>query len=446
MMEKMAKRPLVYLVTVAAACGAADHQLATPPSSSTRLGSDGSGSSEPSRHLTPGQLKVAHFATRDGMIGLVLDRTMQPPKLRMDGEQAVIELGMEEDRNGDVRAGWIFRAPDGHIVLYLAADGNFKVFTSTDVWGIELTNDRSAEPLPQATVRISAALPETDSGIMALAALATRKRFPQFKPEDSANLTKVAEALALATSDMLVHTTDIGAQQARWAPATNHIKDEVRGESGAFRGLLQSNETWDKTRPGLAKYGLALEGAPLRFGVPSRLEPRALKGWSPALATHTPGIIWETDPVLVFVTVDGGRYELDRDPAAVEKGWPPSASWPPALQHAALDVASIDLLAADGAVAEQVKRELDVLADAWLDCVNDLWRAAKPKIDALGAAGLSADVALAHEQSIRHAAEQSVGSKCGSLVKQCEVGLVRVIENRNVERLTILDKARARAK
>jgi hypothetical protein len=440
MAEKMKKR-LVCSLVVAASCGVADHQAASPSSAQGRLGPDGSGASD-SRHLTPGQQKLGHFATRDGMIGLVLDRTGQPPKLRMDGEQAVVELSIEEDRNGTMRAGWIFRAPDGHAVLYLSAEGNFKIFTPTDIWGIELTNDREADPLPRATVRLSTTTaPETDPGISAFVTLSVRKHFPQFKPEDSANLAKVAEALALATPDMFVHLTVAGVQGARWAPASNHLKDEVRGQSGAFAGLQPASDAWDKTRPGLARYGISLERAPLRFGAPSRLETHALRGWPPALAAQTPGIIWETDPALVFVSVDGGRYELDKDLAALENGWPPIASWPPPLQHAALDLGSITLLASDGAVTEQVRRELDVLADAWADCVSDAWRTTKPKIDALGV-----DIADVRAQNIVHGAEQSAATRCGSLIKQCEVGLVRVIESRNTERLAILDKARLRAK
>src|SRR6185369_7458868 len=52
------------------------------------------------RFITQGQLKVAHYATGDGVVGLVFDRTGDKPKLRVDGEQDVLELTVEEERNG----------------------------------------------------------------------------------------------------------------------------------------------------------------------------------------------------------------------------------------------------------------------------------------------------------------------------------------------------------
>jgi hypothetical protein len=337
--------------------------------------------------------KVAHYTTGDGMVGLVLDRSGALPKMRWDDATDVLELSMDEERSGVGRTGWSLRDADGRKLLHLGVDGDLTAFPPSNPWGLTITKDRRADPLPAPTKRIVAKAPPPPPSKWALdlAANAVRVRLPHLLPEDSGDLTKVAEAFRLAKPEMFVHVTDAGSKSAAWAPASTHIGGEHRGQSGGFEGLEETEESWDKTHRGLARFGVKLEGLPPIYGQPNHVRMRRLKGWPPPLAAGTAGLVWETEPTLVLVTVDAGRYELGTMPDAsggLAAGWGASSTWPRPLQHAALDVYSVGLLARGRAISDQTHKELEALEEAWSDCVLDAWRAAKAELDKVETSGL----------------------------------------------------------
>ncbi|MBL8741171.1 MAG: hypothetical protein JNK04_08760, partial [Myxococcales bacterium] len=49
---------------------------------------------------TPGRLRLGHYATRDGLVGLVIDRSGAVPLARVDGSRTVLELAVR--RSGSV--------------------------------------------------------------------------------------------------------------------------------------------------------------------------------------------------------------------------------------------------------------------------------------------------------------------------------------------------------
>jgi multidrug efflux pump subunit AcrA (membrane-fusion protein) len=101
----------VGVFTFLTACGGS-----APPAQSTATSapapaasvSDASGVVRP---ITQGQLKCAHYASGDGVIGLVLDRTGDHAKVQVDGDKDIVELTMEEDRHFGERRGWYHKRP-----------------------------------------------------------------------------------------------------------------------------------------------------------------------------------------------------------------------------------------------------------------------------------------------------------------------------------------------
>jgi hypothetical protein len=399
------------------------------------------------RPITDGQLQVAHYATRDGVLGLVLDRTGARPKVRIDGERDITELTMEEDRFAGERRGWYLKAPDGRNVLYLGAHGNLKIFRGRD--DLALNSDKPADPLPAATIAGEYKRPKSayDLEVEALTPLGLMKRNPSFKHEDSGNLAKVTEALAAATPDMLVHVTDIGSKKASWTPASRHIGDTIQGLGGTV-SHGPSDEKWDKSKGGIAKFGGVLLPMRSEYNSPNRLHLHAREGFPAQLAVGTPGIVWDVDGgTVVFVAFDGGRYEMSvGEGKVVEPGIGPQASWPAPLQHALVDVDTIRALAKGNAVPAQLGKDIEAADDAWWSCFNEVWKKTKTELDKVEASSAPANDKWGKLGGIRKTAELNAPKTCEPKKKDLDAALTKFIEARNVERLAVFEKAKARFK
>jgi hypothetical protein len=400
------------------------------------------------RPVTQGQLKVGHYASADGVVGLVLDRTGARPKVRVDGEKDIVELTMEEDRHAGTRRGWYLMAPDGTNVLYLGAEGDVRIFRGRDE--LLVTSDKAAEPLPAATIAGQYKRPKSDYEVRveALTPLTVKAHGKApFKPEDSGNLARVADALAAATPDMIVHVTEVGSKGARWAPASSHIGDVSQGLGGPV-GHSPSDDPWDKTKAGLARFGGVLVPMRAEYGSPNRLHLGTLKGWPPPLSVGTPGILWEVhDGTVVFVTFDGGRYEMSvSDGKVVEPGLTPQASWPAPLQHTLFDVDSVRALAKGGVVPEKVGHDLEGVDDAWWSCMNDQWKKAKAESDKIEASAASANDKWGRIRGVHKTAELTAPKICEPKRKELDAALTKFIEARNVERLGLLERSKAKWK
>jgi hypothetical protein len=438
------------LIASAVACGGAPSPTPATSAKADAQAKDGGEKSDGTvRPITQGQLKVAHYATGDGVVGLVLDRTGARPKVRIDGEKEITELTMEEDRYGGERRGWYLKAPDGKNVLYLSAHGSLKIYRGRDE--LHLNSDKPAEPLAAATIAGEYKRPKSayDAEIEALTPLSVMKRTPAFHPEDSGNLAKVAEAFAQATPDMLVHVTAMGSKNARWTPASAHIGNEHQGLGGTVIHA-PSDDAWDKSKGGIANFGGMLVPMRSEFGSPNRLHLYGLKGFPAELAVSTPGIIWEVDSgTVVLVTFDGGRYQIAIDNGRskiLEPGAGPSASWPAPLQHALFDVDNIRALAKGNAVAAQVGKDIEATDDGWFECMNEQWKKAKAELDKIEASQISANDKYGRLGGVRKSAELAAPKTCDPKKKQLDAALTKFIEGRNTERLALFEKAKAKFK
>jgi len=439
---------VVILGTCLAACGggkAVTKEVAAATTVNDKTPFDGV-----MRGLTQGQLAVAHYASGDGTIGLVLDRTGKTPKLQLDGEKEITELTMVEDTSGSRRVGWYLRAPDGRNVIYLSTNGWMEILRGRDRFA--LTSDAAAKPLPPATItgQWVAAKSEWDRHVETLTPLALRTRFAQFAPEDSGNIAKVAEAMALVTPDMLVRLAERGTSEAHWSPASPRI-GTTDYASGSFN-LAPSDTSWSgaKAKGGLAKWGGDLDHGGVHFGRPSRPRMYALKGWAPPLALGTPGFIWEIEgSTVVFITLDGGRYEMGVGNVAaplVEKGAGASSSWPAPLQHALVDMSTVHMFAKAKAVPEDVVKEIDALDAGFSECVDKVWKTAKDDAERIEASSLSANDKWGRLSGIAKSAEQRAPKACAPELKKLEARLVTVIDTRNRERVALHEKAKSRFK
>ncbi len=445
-----------FFILGLAACGGA-----TPPPTTTTGASatpDGTGPAAPYddvfRTITQGQLKVGHFASADGTVGLVLDRTGATPKVQIDGSKDIIELTVTSEGVDSRVDKWLFSAPDGRTLLWLSATkGGLRLVSAGAFDGVPLSSDKAASPLPEATIRgqYTAPADPKDAIRKNLMAIGVTTKLPQFQPEDSGNLAKITQAFAAATPDMLVRVNDVGAKAAAWAPASFHVGTEYRGSSTSSmaRGE-EASDAWDRSKTGLGKYGIKFQAEPVTFGQ-IELHQRHLKGWPAPLAVGTPGVVWETyqgaAEAVVFVTVDGGRYELSIDATSpVDPGWGAPAAWPAPLQHAALDGASVALLVSAKAMPDQAKADLDKLQTAWTDCVQGVWKTTQAQMDKVQASALAAKAKAGKLSGLRKTAEQSVPTKCGPTIPKYEAALVKVIESRNAERTALLAAATGRAR
>jgi hypothetical protein len=435
------------LLVSVVACGKSNPAPATPTGTAkTESAEKSDGTLRP---ITQGQLKVAHYATGDGVLGLVLDRTGEHAKVRIDGEKDITELTMEEDRYAGQRRGWYLKTPDGRNMMYLGASGHLKIYRGRDE--LSLNSDKAAEALPAATIAGQYKQPKSayDIEVETLTPLSVAKRMPSFKPEESGNLAKVAEAFAQTTPDMLVHVTQAGAKNARWTPASAHIGNVHQGLGGTVvHG--PSDEKWDKSKGGIAKFGGVLVPMRAEYNSPNRLRLYGLQGFSGELAVGTPGIIWEVDGgTVVLVTLDGGRYQIsvENDGTKIlEPGAGPQASWPAPLQHALFDVDNIRALAKGNAVAAQVGKDIEAADDGWFECINEQWKKAKTELDKVEASSASANDKWGRMGGVRKSAELAAPKTCEPKKKALDAALTKFIEARNVERLAVFEKAKTKLK
>jgi hypothetical protein len=439
-------KTVIGIALVLAACGG--KQEATSPTSKPADKESDKGDGV-LRGVTDGQLKIAHYATGDGTLGLVLDRSGPQAKVRIDGEKDIIELTMEEDRHGGERRGWLMKAPDGKNILYLTAHGGLSIYRGRDE--LRLNSDKAAEALGAPTIAGQYKRPQSeyDKQIEALAPHGLMKKSPQFHFEDSGNLAKVGEAIGAAPAESIYHVTAFGAQHAMWAPASRHIGDVIQGLGGEV-GLGPSDNSWDKSKTGIAKFGGELVPMRFEYDSPNRLRMHRLKGFPAPIAANTPGILWAMDSsTVVFVTFDGGRYEIgiqNEGGPVIEPGAGAQSSWPQPLQHALVDVDTVRGLAKGKAVPEQVGKDIEAADDAWWACVNDQWKKAHGDIEKAQASQVSANDKWGKIGGIRKSAELAAPKACEAKKSALDAALAKFIESRNTERMAVLDKAKAKFK
>lgn len=414
------------------ACGGAPTPPETPAAPSATPSASPTGEIRP---VTQGQIKVGHFASGDGMVGLVLDRTGPKPKLQMDGDKDIVELTPEEDRHAGELRGHYLRAPDGKARLYVTTGGGIKLFKGRDeLW---LNSDKTAAPLGAATIAGEPVKekPVYEDLVKRLTAIAVRAKNPAVTAEDSAKLDKIGEAVDKATPDMFVR---YATHEGTWLPHEVVVPDSVSGVG--FGGVAHTtNEPWDKNAKGLAKWGGKARGFSEYDSRGNHLWVMLREGYPPKLAEGTPGLVWEVDGTrAVFVALDGGRYTIDLSAGdkgtSLDVGAGPVTAWPAPVQHALLGYESVSQLSKVGALPQKATDDLLALDAEWNQCAQKTWKGAERLVDT-----------GKMNEALRKDWLKKVDAACDKSVKKLESTLVALIEQRVKDRQALFEKAKAKA-
>lgn len=433
------------LSLAAVACGGGAAQKPAAPPTNTNTSSATQPKDDVVRPVTNGQLKIAHYASGDGVTGLVLDRSNEHAKVQFDKAKDVIELTMVEDRYSGERRGWFFKSPDGKNVLYMTTGGSLKTWVGRDE--IHLNSDKAASALPAPTITGQYVAPKSayDTQHEKILALALQTKHPELTSESSGDMTKVKEILTSTPTDAFVRLTEAGAKGARYAPASKKIGNSIQGLGGTVTGH-STDDKWDPKGTGLAKFGGKLVPMTAHYGDPNRLHLAILNGWTDTPAKGTPGVVWEGKDQVVFVSVDGGRYELsvpNTDTDLFEKGAGSPSSWPAPMQHALLDVETMRALAKAN-ISADVGKEVEAADDAWWACMNDQWKKTKEALDKNEASSASANDKWGKASGIRKTAELEAPKKCEPTKQKLEKLLTTTIEKRVTERQAVFDVVKKR--
>lgn len=266
--------------------------------------------------------------------------------------------------------------------------------------------------------------------------IAVRTQFPQFKAEDSASLSKVGDAVSMATKEMFVHFDAHGDKDR--SPYRRIVPQAFDGIS--FGGVgYTSEQAWNPKATGLAKYGGRNEGFS-DYDTPkgNHMQVMTLEGYKPVLADGTPGLVWEIEGAsAVFVTLDGDRYEVglgqsDKG-ATLDSGTGPTTSWPAPAQDALLTVHDVSSLAKAGALPQKAADDLFGIDEDWTKCAAGVWAGAERLIDM-----------NQFTEADRKDYEKKARSRCAPFISKQEAMILRIVEARLKDRLALLDKAKAR--
>ncbi|MBI5534374.1 MAG: hypothetical protein HY898_16745 [Deltaproteobacteria bacterium] len=440
---------IATLALVAFGCGSAAVGP-TPPAHPAPPAASSEGAPELPKGAAPGQLKLAHFASGNGMHGFVLDRTGAVVKIQIDGQKDIIELTPREDRHAGGLRGHYFDAPDGKAVIYIATSGGIRYFVGRDEFDMLPIRGALALGAPTIAGQPKHEKPAYEVFGEKLGPISVRKKFPQFTAEDASNLAKVAEVMDKADPSMFVRY--VQRDPNGWLPRVVWVPSNISG-IGYGGGSRESSLTWDKDKAtGLAKFGGVLKGYSAYNSQGNHIFLQSMKGYPPNLATNTPGIVWEVDSTsVVFVTLDGGRYTVDISSSALEKGAPiemgagPQTQWPPALQHALTGIEEISALAKAGAVPQKVVEELSAQDDEWNACAQKVWKGAKPEFDKLHVTDMHYGTREGKVGQAVEKWEEKVRKDCKAAIDKQEKSLLAFIEQRNKERIAIFDKAKVKA-
>ena len=386
-------------------------------------------------------MPVGHFRSPDGMVGLVLDRTGSP-KLKVDGQNDIVELTQKEDRDRGTLKGYILEAPDGSKPIYITLGGGILYRRGRDEFSMGF--DKKADPLGAATVKGTFVAPPKayEAIVERLTAISVRKMFPQLKAEDSALPAKVGEAIDKATPAMAVRYVSRGATS--YLPHLTVVPDNIRGFGYGGVGHT-TDEKWEPGKgAGLAKYGGKMAG----FFMPSNnfnhTNVMKMAGYPPPLADNTPGLVWDVDgTTAVFVAFDGGRYKVsltgtDKEPS-LEVGAGPKAQWPSTVQHPLLDIESVSQLSKAGALPEKATADLEALDTKWNECTKKAWADGPQKaLEAHKGPGPR------FSEAENKQALAKVKDGCKKHVDDEEKIFLQLTEERLKARQALLDKAKAK--
>lgn len=391
------------------------------------------GGEEAARPATDGQVKLSHYATLDGIAGFTLDRTGTAAKIQIDGDAAIIELTMEEDRKQGELAGHVFLAPDGTRVLYLSTGGSITWYRGRDE--AQVSPDKAAQPLPAATVagQYVRPRPAYEALVADLATIAVRTKNKELRSEDASDLAKVEQVLLTATASMFVRYQSRGATSfvPRIQPAPVNVGGMAYGRSD-----FVTDEDEDKRHTKIAKLGGLVRGFSMARSQGNHIIVEAIGNQEKPLADGMPGIIWETDETsATFVSLDGGRYHVSLTDAAgptLVRGAGPESGWPKPAQDSFFDITFLSALAKVGAVPQKSIDDMIAVDDEWNKCAQATWKGADRELDSG-----TATVAVLKDWA------KNVTKACRKSLDKQETLMVAAIEARAKQRRELFDRAKA---
>lgn len=415
-----------WLVLGAVACGGAEEggeakSAANPPETSAN---------------TTAQNKLGRFVSADGRVAIVLDRSGSTAKLQVEGEKDIFELTEREARrSGGGLSGYEYVDPNNKVRVLIGTSGSVTYVNKGDE--LPMTFDKATAALGAATVAgpPKKAVASYQAASDALSARSVVKKFPEFKADDSTDLTKVAAAFAKADA----------ASFARYVKAENGSNAYMQVAPSNVSGPGFGRQNWKTDEAELAKHKkLAAYGAVIHGYSDAQSQGNHIIAESkdhPMLASNTPGLIWAVDDYrITFVSFDGGRYEVDL-PQSDNKGTEPfvdglgaEASWPKPVQNAFLDYTEVGRLSKIGQAPKELQASLEKADDDWNICAQGVWKAANAKIEV-----------QKFKPEDAKALSVKTQSTCRKHLDAFENTLVAFLDKRKAERAAIFDKAKARA-
>lgn len=377
---------------------------------------------------------LGHWSTGDGSVGLVIDRTGDIAKVKIDKSNDIVQITPKEDRKHGDLVGNRYESPDGKGVLYITVGGHVKFYGPKDTF--DLRRDADAEALGAPTVAGVPAPPKKmayELLIEELDAISVVKKLG-FKAEDSGNLAKVGEAIEKADKGLFV-TYQAKTDAATFAPAPETIGGTTyAGATGGGYPLEDDNK--DKIGP----FGGVLRGWTTDTG------GGYIRLYTPKkkiLADKTPGLVWEAGSTsVVFVTLDGGRYRVDVSHQTVEAGAPlakgiaPTANWPAAIQDSIYDTSATQYLAKSGAIPATVHEQAEKIDEEWRACANKEAKALQDKLDKAGT----------NRRKILEGHLPATRKKCAASEKKMVKLLTDFADARNKERTALYEKSKTKLK
>ena len=260
-----------------------------------------------------------------------------------------------------------------------------------------------------------------------------RAKFPQFKADDAVSLSKLDEAIGLATADMFVHYTSGG--------STAPIDDlqPIIHDGAQLRLGETASDPWDPQAEGIARYG----GRVVAFKAEDAwgVGVGYLNGYPPRPADGVPGLIWDVDGTskrALFAPLDGARpfwvsvKHPDTRPAILAGGGP-SSGWPAPVKDAVIGSLFVTFYAK--ALPEAAVKQLKQDEHAFQTCANKAWKGKLSKKLAGMKPPPSDPVTFINRE---------MGALCKANLLAAEKGYVTLIEQRSKDRKALFEKAKAR--
>jgi hypothetical protein len=380
-------------------------------------------------------LRLGHYSSGDGLVGLVLDRTGASPKMRLDGGSDIVELTV---RPIDGKGRLALKDPSGKTRLFIDQWGGVELLTETGA--VKVHRDGETTALGRATIAGTAPLePPSDyeRAVALFKSMSVVETISGLSPADAGNLTKVRAVIEKLDPHLLV-TVARDVDKDVFSPSPRTIGNTQYTEDGYW----PSETEYDPEGPGLVRYGGVATGS-YQFDVANWVKIHRAKGYPPSLPKGTPGMIWNVDGgTIFFVTLDGGRYRLQWKDVSV--GASASKDWPAPLAHQLIRLTDVEYLDRAGTIDPSTKQTLDALNREFRECVKGQEKSLEAALDGLAKQNLtwSTRSHRAHLLAEKHQADTE--KKCGSHVAEIDETLVRVIEERAAHRREIFELAKRR--